>query len=267
MTLIVSGASAQGRTEGLLIDVALSPNEYNDCATGEAQIVAVQRGYAILPLGMGTASLITHVGAAVSQQTDATTQMQVWRFVSAAAFQASRINGSGPGSGNAFLCTLGKYGNAALFNRPLRRYRYDIPSRAPVRGAAVLEIALAQSTALFLIGGGVLPAAAWVSDPAINAGAWTPRYRRVNAGPITDGPTSGILPNVATFDTLGFRYTEGAIPTLEWMIGDTPHFSLSGGVAVGINHTGSHFGFGYGVGAVVGTTFEVLGTRVRVEEI
>jgi len=148
-----------------------------------------------------------------------------------------------------------------LLGRPLRQYLLTVPVRRTVAGTAIFNFGLGISTNMLSLGG-ASPAAVWSSDPAVNAGRFLPRSRRVNAGAVTDGPDSQVTPT--GWHLLGMRYTEGVTPLLEWLLDGVPMHLISGDAAMlvfpgGVNPPG--FEPGYGLSTPAGSTWQ-FGTGV-----
>jgi hypothetical protein len=120
---------------------------------------------------------------------------------------------------------VGQVGYPAM-SRPLQQYYWRRPVRVPVRGPARIEMGVSLNNGgLSLLG--TDPAAVWTSDPALNAGAWTPQFRSTVAGAITTAPATAISPSTTEFQTLGLRLTERAGGSLlEWIINDVTRFSV-----------------------------------------
>jgi hypothetical protein len=147
----------------------------------------------------------------------------------------------------------------AALGRPLRQYTLTVPVRRTVAGTAVMEFGIGTNvTNILTLQGLTPPAVVWSSNPAVNAGRFLPRSRRVNAGAITDGPDSQIAPDT-NWHLLGFRYTEGLVPVVEWLIDGLAMHLISGDAAMldfpgGVNAPG--FVPAYGVGTPAGSTWQ-----------
>lgn len=155
-----------------------------------------------------------------------------------------------------------------LQNRPFRRYTLTMPARRTVGpGTARVEFGIVTSANLLTFGG-TPPGMAWSSDPAVNAGRWLPRYRQVNAGGLTDGADSAVVPT--EWHTLGVRYTEGPSPTLEWLIDQAIYRTLSGDANMptfpgGVNPPG--FVPGMGLTSPAGATWQFGPGRLKIEDV
>lgn len=183
---------------------------------------------------------------------------------------AGRVGGLQGGTVTVPVCQ--RFGVAgalpiSLF-RPLRRYTFSVPVRRTIAGANQFQLGFAVASNMLSLNAGTNPAAVWESTAALNGGAYTPRIRQVVAGAITDGPSSGRVPAAARFDLLGLRYTEGPIPTIEWLIDNIPLFVVSGDALMPTRPTAAQpFYCGYGVGNAAGDTWQQAGARFIVEEI
>lgn len=117
------------------------------------------------------------------------------------------------------------------FLRPPRSYTLRHPVRVTALAGGACFVGVSDGGAGV---GGNLPfssCAGWTADPALNAGRWTAQHRRVTGGAITTDLDSGIAAG-ATWHELGLRYTEGPVPTLEWLMDDVPVFTLTGDAAM-----------------------------------
>jgi len=157
----------------------------------------------------------------------------------------------------------------SIYGRPLRQYTVTVPCRRTVAGTAVLEFGIGVATGMITLGGSVQPGVVWSSDPAVNAGRWLPRTRRVNAGAIVNGPDSQVDPT-NLWVLLGMRYTEGVTPLIEWLLNGVPMHTISGDAAMpdfpgGINSPG--FCPGYSLGTPAGSTWQFGGGVFEVKNI
>lgn len=149
--------------------------------------------------------------------------------------------------------------------RRSRRYTAGIICRWPVRGATILEVGLFQNNGgLTLLG--TSPAFVLSSDPGVNAGQWTPRFRTVDAGAITTLSSTGLSPNIATHQRYEVRYTEGPSPLLELLIDGQVVGSLGLTTMPQAPATQTSFHFGVGCSAAAGTTLEYVATTYKVEQ-
>ena len=145
------------------------------------------------------------------------------------------------------------------------KYQVDFLVRIALAGGTEVDVAVGYDTPAVVAGNN--PFAAWSHRPAVNGGRWTPRFRIVTAGVITDGPDSGLLSG--NWHKLGLAYTMGSIPRLSWLGDDKVVFELIGDAAqLGPLGSGAFKVFpSKNVGAGVGTTVEFQESRFRVTEI
>lgn len=150
------------------------------------------------------------------------------------------------------------------FLPPLRRFRVDFLPRITVVGTAEVLCGAGYDPLLAL--GANNPFIAWSSRPAVNAGRWMPRYRLVAAGPIIDGPDSGL--SAAAFRQLSIVYEEGAVPRIEWRANGQSVFALAGDANMP-TAIGGAFALPMAkvVGLPAGTTTQWCESRFRVEEM
>jgi len=147
--------------------------------------------------------------------------------------------------------------NAPPLNRAPRSYTFLVPVRITVAGTARVQIGLSNGPGM-LDFVGTPPAAVWSSDPAVNAGRWLPRFRRLNAGAIVNGPDSGIT--ATAWHLLGLRYSERTTPSIEWLLDSVPRHLVAGDADMpplqgpGIFYPG--FVPSYGVFTPAGTTVQ-----------
>lgn len=163
----------------------------------------------------------------------------------------------------------GSMGTALLLNRPLRQYIFKVPVRRTVAGTARLELGIVTSSNMLTFVG-TPPGCIWSSDPAVNAGNFLPRSRQVTAGAITNGPDSGVAPGPTDWHVLGFRYTEGTTPLIEWLLDDVARHLISGDAAMpdfpgGVNPPG--FVPGYGISTPAGSTWQFGAASYEVRNI
>jgi len=146
--------------------------------------------------------------------------------------------------------------------RPYRRYTWTVPARITVDGTAVVEAGMVTSNGMLTLLAAD-PGAIWSSTAG---GNWLPRYRRVAAGAIVDGPSSGIDPT--PWHLLGIRYTEGLTPRIEWLIDGATLHTVSGDANMPV-YPSATVGFypGIGVGTPAGTTLQRSMARFVVEEV
>lgn len=182
----------------------------------------------------------------------------------------TRVNSAGDAAAvpiTQLFNTADSLSSRILMNRRFRRYTLTVPVRRTVAGTARLEFGLVTSANMVTFAG-TPPGVIWSSDPAVNGGRFLPRYRQVGGAGVSDGNDSGFTPDA--WHTLGIRYTEGAAPTLEWMIDENILRTVSGDANMptfpgGINWPG--FVPGYGISTPAGSTWQFAGGRFHVEEV
>lgn len=155
-------------------------------------------------------------------------------------------------------------------SRPLFRYSTFVPIRAPVRGVVDVEFGLVLGNGLLTLLGNDA-GAILSSRVGVNGGAWTPRVRLANAGAITDGPSSAVVLD-ATWHTLGFRYTEGLVPVLQWLIDGREVYRRQGAGALPVSPPGpfnptSSYRLFVGMATGAGTILQLADIRHQVEEV
>ena len=139
--------------------------------------------------------------------------------------------------------------------RPLQSYSFRVPVRVDTQGTAAIEVGISDDNGILTLLG-TNRAFVWTSDAARNGGRWTPRFRRVAAGGITDGPDSGVASSLVT--SLGIRYTEGIPPRIEWLLNGAPFFIIEGDANMpATNGVGNLLGCAYGVGTPAGTIVDL----------
>lgn len=147
--------------------------------------------------------------------------------------------------------------------RPLRRYTLTLPVRCSAAGTATAEFGLATNSGglTFL---GTEPAFIWSSAAGA---AWQARYRRTSGGAIVNGVTSGTAPT-SGWALLGIRYTEGLVPTIEWLINGATIDRISGDafMPVYLSPSSQLYPF-FGVGTPAGSTYLRSMARFIVEEL
>lgn len=147
--------------------------------------------------------------------------------------------------------------------RPLRRYTLTLPVRCSAAGIATAEFGLATNSGglTFL---GTEPAFIWSSAAGA---AWRARYRRTSGGAIVNGVTSGTAPT-SGWALLGIRYTEGLVPTIEWLINGATIDRISGdaNMPVYLSVSSQLYPF-FGVGTPAGSTYLRSMARFIVEEL
>lgn len=149
--------------------------------------------------------------------------------------------------------------------RPMRRYTWLLPVAAPVRGGVIVNCGTGATNGL-LDTLGTDPFFGWSSDPAINGGRWTVRYRRTAGGGVTTADDSGVALD-ATWHILGVRYTEGARPTLEAMIDGRTVTKLVGRAALPDTIANNAYRLGLGMPAGAGTTVRCDDAVYRIETV
>jgi hypothetical protein len=261
MTLVVTSSGRSSR-ERVCRD-ALQDLQGQGTAGSIAAIGTLESGYATLG-GAGTV-MLNNTGAGTAIVRDAPTGARLFQLVSSGATRVVMSANSGYGCSTIGYQFAGAGAPSLASLRPLRRYTWRVSLRATVRGAAVAECGAVQSNGLLTLLGsdtGIV----WSSDPAVNGGNWTPRYRLVAAGAVTTGADSGI-PFDATFRELAVRFTEGASPLLELLIDEEPLFSLSGLANMPASSASNAHGLGYGWSQVAGSTMQAAAARFTVEDI
>lgn len=250
---------------GTILDVTEAWDGFTGSATtAGAGAHAESRGYA------GTASLIQPVqimgtvnGIPVIAQEAASGRILI-TYNSGAARVTS--NG-GTGNGAVRIPAGQRFRDAnsipITMLRPLRRYTLTLPVRCSAAGTATAEFGLSTDNGglTFL---GTNPAFVWSCAAGAN---WQARYRRVAAGAIVNGVTSGISP-VSGWALLGIRYTEAIDPTIEWLINGATIGRISGDALMPtyVSPSQQLYPF-FGVGTPAGSTYIRSMARFVVEEI
>lgn len=227
----VNGAGVKSSNAGTLLDITESWQGYGD-------------GVSTLP-GMDSRGIspqfLTAAGAGIGRIFGAVSGVlaMVWyaapgRFLLDYVSAAARVTRLGASTGPKVPLEVRWSDAQSLpipFQRPLRSYTLLVPVRSAVAGTSAIEIGWCVNNGglTFL---GTPEGVVWSSDPAVNAGAWLPRIRRVAAGAIVNGPNSGVIPTAATWNEVGLRYTEGPTPTIEWLLDGTPRHVVSGDAAM-----------------------------------
>lgn len=260
MSAILELFTPQSNVANTLVDGIA---DFVPSATVDASIRLYNRSQRALPIGMVNVSPFAFIGGGLSVVFDAASGMRVSQIVSAGGSRAGAIMGAefAIPCGNA----LGANNSPAVV-RPFRRYTVDCNINVTVRGTAVLQFGLVYSTG-FLDFLGTDKAYVLVSDPALNAGAWTPRVRLVGGGAITTDATTGQTVVAGTWTRYGVRYTEGPSPLLELTINGAVVASRRGLAAIPAMDASQASSFGYGVSAVLGTTMQRGPLRYLVEEL
>lgn len=267
MTLKVQGAGVKSGIEQVIFDVTESWNDFGDGNNANTPGV-VQRGRTTQFQGGGlnSSKIFGAVSGALTNAWDNNVGRWLLSYPSAAA-RAVRL---GVSAGPTFPCGPTFSGAQSLpipFQAPLKRYTILTPVRCAVAGTAVVEIGIATSNGgLTMLG--ATQAFVWSSDPAVNAGAWLPRYRRINAGPIVNGTNSGVIPTALGWNLLGIRYTEGPVPTIEWLLNGVPRYVISGDANMPVmSAIGSPLLPFNGINTPAGRTLQQAASRFIVEEI
>jgi len=157
---------------------------------------------------------------------------------------------------------------APPLNRLTRTYTFLVPVRITVAGTARVQVGLGGGTQMldFI---GTPPAAMWVSDPAVNAGRWLPRYRQTAAGAIVNGADSGIV--ASAWHLLGIRYVENATPRIEFSLDSLVRHTVSGDANMPPTFPAGTFypGFvpSYGVFTPAGTTVQFGAASLEVRDV
>lgn len=265
----IVGAATPNQVAQTLLDITESYDGYINTALVTTTQTCDSRGR-ITP-GAGTAPVpcifSSVVGAGLSLVMDAVIGNILVQYVSAAGSRQIRYGNQA--SGVKVPATV-KFSDPASIPipliRPLRRYTLLVPVRKTVVGTAVVEVGLSSTNQGLQAGAEV--AYAWSSDPAVNGGAWLPRFRQVAVGGITNGPSSGVVQGAA-WHQLGMRYTEGAVPKIEWLLDGVPRHFVEGDANMPtILGTTQPFAPFVGVATLVaGTTLQQAAARFIVEEM
>lgn len=226
----ILGAATPDEIAGTLLDITEAYDGYTNVAMVNSNQDVDHRGR-ISPLTKGPAGYTVFsgvAGAGIAVVRDATIGNILVQYVSAAGSRQFRF---GAQAGNAVKIPATQLFSQPTsvpiaFLRPLRRYTFLVPVRKAVVGTAVVEVGITSTNQ-----GVGAPSAevgyVWSSDPAVNGGAWLPRFRRVAVGAITNGPSSGIVQGAA-WHQMGMRYTEGPVPKIEWLLDGVPLHEVSG---------------------------------------
>lgn len=273
MTLRVVGSAAGSATGRLLIDARESLNGIGS-QVAIASIGSDNRGdvaqYAssggsMVPIMLGT-------GGSAAIAYDAAAGLWLRNLPSAAA----RVVLTQMAGGGYKVPAYQRFSDPtslpiSLRGWPLCRYTFEIPVRSAVAGTAEIEIGLVTSNGMLNMLG-VNQGMVWSSDPAVNGGAWRPKYRQTNGGAQTFGPDSGVIPTAASWNLMGIRYTEGPVPTLEWLLDTVPLFTISGDANMPVpsgvwGGTNANFGPGVGINTPAGRTLQTACGHFTVEEL
>lgn len=221
-------------------------------SAGNPQVVHLQ----------GQAIDSSQTGGAVAGVADATTRSRYIQVTTGAGVRTTRLFRKCGGVPSGLRIGVAP----TLVARALRRYDLSVFLRWPLRGTAVLTVGLAltEDAAIFAGGG---PAFMLSSDPAVNAGEWTPRVKQVDGAGINTGASTQLSPNTVNFAKFGARYTEGASPLLELLINDVSVSSLQGYGVVPETNAVQSFGLAWGATLVAGTTVNWRDYRFICEEI
>jgi hypothetical protein len=247
--------------DNLLLELTTDLNG-TQAPTTVATVYSITAGRGVLTAGPGT-NYWSVVGAP-SIQLDATRGRRLIELlISAARIVIHAGNGYGASLGMRFAGAGDP--NYSLI-RPPRRFTWAIPVHAPVRGVVPVECGLCISNGL-LTTLGLDSGIFLVSDPAINGGRWTCRYRLTVGGAITTAADSGVALDTS-FHVLGFRYTEGAQPTLEALVDGVTVTMLTGQAAIPAAALTNAYRLGLGMPvAAAGTTVRADDTVYRVETL
>lgn len=231
--------------------------------TTDASVRIYNRAQRQLWGNLATLAPFSFVGGGLSVVFDAASGMRVSQIVSAGGSRAGALMAAefSIPCGNALGAN-----NSPQVVRPFRRYTVEANINVAVRGTAVLEFGLVYSNG-FLDFLGTDKAYVLVSDPALNAGAWTPRVRLTGGGAITTDASSGQTVVAGTWTRYGIRYTEGPSPLLELTINGATVGSRQGLAAIPAMDASQASSFGYGVSAVLGTTIQRGPLRYLIEEL
>lgn len=271
MGLIVSGGG--GSVGKVLVDVVEGWNGFHAHTNAAPQgQICDGRGEVDTLYGGSTTVLFPAGGNGQNLTFDAAAGRAISPWSSQAGI-TSFTNNNSPGAGQFSIPVHLRFSTAealsvANWPRPFRRYRLDFLVRGTVGpGAADFAVGISCSDPQGMVGGGIThPFVAWVARGALNGGNWTPRFRLVNAGAITDGPNSNVSFLVARYTKLSLIYEEGLTPRIRWLINDVEIFQSAGDANMpntnGTPQTTKAMGAGAGV-----TQCRVAETRFRVEEL
>lgn len=268
----VSGAGVKSNIAGVLLDIVESWEGLGTLSNSQNSAVD-NRGYA------GQASPTTPTpgfvyassyGGGGALTYDATAGRSLVRNVSGAAHKGRASLGT---STNGTKIPLGQRFAAAgalpiPFYRPLRSYELRVPVRVSALAGGAAFVGVSDGGAGEAGGMPFSCAYGWTASPGLNGGRWTARFRQAAAGAITDVGDSGVLSGAVNWNLLGLRYTEGPVPTVEWLMDGVPLFVVSGDANMGIL-TSSQLGPFPCVSTLagVGTTFDSGPSRFIVQEL
>lgn len=264
MAMTVSGAGVKNPNAGILVDMWESWDGYNSGSATTPQ--ADQRGTNFGASSGGT--IIGQIFSAVSGVLAMVWYNAPGRWLIDYVSAAGRVVRIG---GTLQMPAGTRFADAESlpipYMRPLRRYTLSVPVRSAVAGTSAVEVGIATTNGgLTMLG--TTQAFVWSSDPARSAGAWEPRYRRTNAGAIVNGTVTTTIPIATRFDLLGIRYTEGAIPKIEWLLNGVPVYEISGDALMPvISAIGSPLVPFCGINGPIGRTLSAAPARYVVEEI
>lgn len=246
--------------DNLLLEVTTDLNG-TQAPTSVAAVYAILSGRGALSAGPG-AGFWSIVAGSESVVLDATRGRRLIEIPSSAARTAIYAAWYGASLGMRFTGT-GDPDYSLI--RPPRRFTWAIPVQATVRGAVQVDCGLCTTNGL-LNALGTYPGFFLCSDPAINGGRWTCRYRKTGGGAITTADDSGVDLD-SNFHVLGFRYTEGASPTLEALVDGVTVTTLTGQAAMPETVIDQAYRLGLGMPAVAGTTIRADDALYRVETL
>jgi hypothetical protein len=265
MPISVSGAGVKGFNDGSLFDIV---ENFDGFGGAQAALGNCENRGAVPQFGplSNTVQLFgAAIGTAPLQAFDTTTGRNLITTISGAA-RNGQIGATGT-CPRVPMAQVFEGANAIPipFLRPLRRYTMEGPMRISVAGTAVLEAGFASTNGLLTLLGTEL-AYVWTSDPAVSGGAWRARYRRISAGGIVNQFQSAVSP--ANWHKLGWRYTEGATPSFEWLIDGVPVAIVTGAANLPVlAATATPMLPAFAVGTPAGTTMLRAAWRFFVEEI
>lgn len=267
MPISVSGAGVKASNAGRLVDLVESLDGFNNPSTSNLPDAESRAISANTSTTGGVFKIFTVVSGVPTVAFDATVGRILISFPSGAA----RVVRMGGGNGSVKIPAWQRFADPLAlpipFLRPLRRYTLLCPQRTTVIGTAVQETGIATTNGgLTMLG--AEPAYVWASDPAVSGGAWRARYRRITAGAIVEVATVAEIPTVNLWQELGIRYTEGPVPTIEWLLNGVPRAIISGdAVMCALTGVATPLAPFQGVNTPAGTTIQSAACRVIVEEI
>jgi len=268
----ISGAGLKSGVAGVLLDITEGWEGYQAQATTVNPACEARGNVTPANAAALGASVIfpASFGGAVALAYDAAAGRSVINTVSLAGTQHGRAPTSASAQG--VKIPLGqRFGAGAMpvtFFRPLRSYTLRVPVRLAAIAGGAAFVGCSDGAAGELAGLPFSVAYGWVADPTINGGRYTARFRQVAGGAIVTLGDSGILGNAVTWHELGLRYTEGVVPTVEWLMDNVPVFQVQGDAFMG-TVTGPTVGPFPCISTMLGlgTTLQNAAARFIVQEV